>query len=177
MNKAAAPSYSREILNNMVRFMLENSGDKYLINRMVIELQKYQEQWNVRNIDDICENVKVNAYKKYILNDNGPVLITGPHCPANAKALGNYNRIRQVNGLPGEGIYSGKVKMYEFKKGKGWDYFAYEAMNYPEWADKYAPIARSHMFQKYVLDPLNRIIVSAGMPEINIDHSIQLSIF
>ena len=41
MNKAAAPTYSREILNGLVRFMLENPNDKYLINRMNIELQKY----------------------------------------------------------------------------------------------------------------------------------------
>jgi hypothetical protein len=66
MNKAAAPNFSREILSNMVRFMLENSTDKYLVNRMNIELQKYEKEWLERDIDDICPNIKVNGYKKYI---------------------------------------------------------------------------------------------------------------
>ena len=181
MNKAAAPGFSREILNGMVRFMLMNSEDKYLIHKLNLELIKYQNQWNERNIDDICENVRVNGYRKYILKDEGDSVITAPHCPANARALANYNRIRKKYGLSGDEIYSGKVKMYEFRKsnikGNEWDYFAYEAMNYPKWGDKYAPIDRTHMFQKYVLDPLNRIFVPAGLPELNTDHSIQMSLF
>ena len=68
--------------------------------------------------------------------------------------------------------------MYEYKVGRNeWDYFTYEAMNCPKWAEKYAPIDRTEMFQKYVLDPLNRILVPSGLPELNIDHSIQMSLF
>lgn len=178
MNKAAAPTLSRTILNNMVRFMLENADDKYLIHKLNIEMKKYKEQWDTCNIDDICENVKVNAYKKYIINDSSPKLVVGAHCPANARALANYNRIRNVYKLKGDGIYSGKVKMYEYRTGKNeWDYFAYEAMNYPEWASEYAKPDRDHMFQKYVLDPMNRILSPSGLPELNIDHSVQMSLF
>jgi hypothetical protein len=50
-------------------------------------------------------------------------------------------------------------------------------MNCPKWAEKYAPIDRTEMFQKYVLDPLNRILIPSGLPELNIDHSIQMSLF
>lgn len=178
MNKAAAPTYSREILNGLVRFMLENSNDKYLINRMNIELQKYRAIWDEKPIDDICANINVNGYKKYIIDDKGQSLIVGPKCPSNVRGLGNYNRIRNYYKLPGDELYIGKMKQYEFKNGLGqWDYFSYEAMNYPEWGNKYAPIDRTQMFQKYVIDPINRILSPSGLPELNKDNSIQMSLF
>lgn len=178
MNQAAKPTYAREILNGMVRFMLNNASDKYLINRMNLELQKYEDNWHNKNIDDICPNIRVNGYKKYIIKDVGESLVVAPKCPSNVRALGNYNRIKNYHRLEGEDIYSGKLKLYEYKCGhNNWDYFAYEAMNYPKWADKYAPIDKQQMFQKYVLDPLNRILVPSGLPELNSDHSIQMSLF
>ena len=178
MNKASAPGFSRDILSGMVRFMLENSTDKYLIHRMNIELQKYQDEWNNKNIDDICPNIKVNGYRKYILNDTGDHLVVAPKCPSNVRGLGNYNRIRNYYNLPGDEIYGGKLKQYEYKTGRDkWEYFSYEAMNCPNWANEYAPIDRVHMFQKYVLDPLNRILVPSGLPKLNIDHSIQMNLF
>jgi len=177
MNKAAAPGLSREILSGMVRFMLENANDKYLIHKMNIELQKYRQQWDAANIDAICPNIKVNGYKKYILNDTGAALITAPKCPSNVRGLGNYNRIRNYNRLSGDAIYGGKMKQYEFRVGTDWDYFSYEAMNCPSWAAKYAPIDRSHMFQKYVLDPLNRILEPSGLQKLSLDGSIQMDIF
>lgn len=178
MNKAAAPNFSREILSNMVRFMLENSTDKYLVNRMNIELQKYEKEWLERDIDDICPNIKVNGYKKYILNDKDSKLVVAPKCPCNVRGLGNYNRIRNYYNLEGDEIYGGKLKQYEYRVGRHeWDYFSYEAMNFPDWAEKYAPIDREHMFQKYVIDPLNRILIPSGLPQLNLDHSIQMSLF
>ena len=178
MNKAAAPNFSREILSNMVRFMLENSTDKYLVNRMNIELQKYEKEWLERDIDDICPNIKVNGYKKYILNDRDIKLVVAPKCPSNVRGLGNYNRIRNYYNLEGDEIYGGKLKQYEYRVGRHeWDYFSYEAMNFPKWAEKYAPVDREHMFQKYVLDPLNRILIPSGLAQLNLDHSIQMSLF
>ena len=177
MNKAAAPSLSREILSGMVRFMLENANDKHLIQRMNVKLQEYRAKWDNANVDDICPNIKVNGYKKYILNDTGSFLITAAKCPSNVRGLGNYNRIRNYYGLSGDAIYGGKLKQYEFRNGSDWDYFSYEAMALPEWADKYAPIDRAHMFQKYVLDPLNRILVPSGLQQLNNDGSIQMSLF
>lgn len=178
MNKAAAPNFSREILSNMVRFMLENSTDKYLVNRMNIELQKYEKEWLERDIDDICPNIKVNGYKKYILNDRDIKLVVAPKCPSNVRGLGNYNRIRNYYNLEGDEIYGGKLKQYEYRVCRHeWDYFSYEAMNFPKWAEKYAPVDREHMFQKYVLDPLNRILIPSGLAQLNLDHSIQMSLF
>lgn len=177
MNKPSAPTLSRVMLSNLVRFILENPDDKYLIHRLNQKMAQYKTEWNNAPIDDICPNIKINGYKKYIIDDKGEKLVVALKCPANVRALGNYNRIRNYYRLPGDEIYAGKMKQYEFRAGSEWDYFAYEAMNCPEWSQKYAPIDRMHMFQKYVLDPLNRIITPSGLPELNIDNSIQFSLF
>ena len=76
-------------------------------------------------------------------------------------------------------IYGGKLKLYIIK---GSNYtnrtgFAFMSGSYPEWAEKYAPVDRCDMFQKYVLDPLNRITDAANLPGLNIDGSIQISLF
>jgi len=178
MNKPSAPTLSRTILSSLVRFILENPSDNYLIHKLNQKVSQYKIEWNNAIIDDICPNIKINGYKKYIIDDKGEMLIVALKCPANVRALGNYNRIRNYYKLPGDEIYSGKMKQYEFRCDKDkWDYFAYEAMNCPVWSQKYAPIDRTRMFQKYVLDPLNRIITPAGLPELNIDNSIQISLF
>lgn len=177
MAKPSSPSLSRKILSGMVRFLLENSNEEYLVQKLNLELQKYKDEWNTTAIDNICPNIKVNGYRKYILDDTREKLMVASKCPANVRGLGNYNRMRNFYRLPGDELYAGKLKQYEYRVGQQWDYFSYEAMKCPSWAEKYAPIDRSHMFQKYVLDPLNRILTPAGLPELNIDNSIQLDIF
>ena len=45
----------------------------------------------------------------------------------------------------------------------------FEALNYPEWLEKYAPIDRRRMFQTQVIDPMNRIMHAIGEPLLTID--------
>jgi hypothetical protein len=106
-------------------------------------------------------------------------LVVAAKCPPNVRAAGNYNRIRQVYNLPGDPIYGGKVKYFVYYpmgtvRKDGVEYFAYQAKHYPKWADKYAPIAKDVMFQKFTLDPFNRIIEAIGVGTLNLDGSIQL---
>jgi len=104
-----------------------------------------------------------------------PGAMTGP------KALMTYNTIRENNHLAGDPIYGGKCKIYLGKKisEKG-DYvpFAYQARNYPKWADEYCPVDRGIMFEKFFLDPLNRICHEAmGMQKFKLDGSRELLLF
>ena len=177
MVKASYPKLSRDILKDMVRFMLENADDMYLVQKMNLRLQGHKKQWSEAPIEDVCENKGVNGYTKYIVDDTQAGLMVMPKCPSNVRALGNYNRIRQYNHLSGQPIYGGKVKIYQFRNGNDYDYFGFQSMEYPEWADTYAPIDRNRMFQQFVLDPLNRITSAAKLPELHIDGSIQISLF
>jgi hypothetical protein len=185
--KASYPKQAREGLKRLVRYLLEDEDDSaYLLHRLNAKMQEEKQQFFKADIDYICGSVKVSNYNKYIIDDTNPKqLIVAPKCPFSVRALGNYNRIRQGNNLPGDPIYGGKLKWFIFypigscRKGKNApvDYFAYPAKNYPKWADKYAPINKSEMFQKLTMDPFNRIIEAVGIGTLNMDGSIQMSLF
>ena len=177
MKKPSYPRLSRNILSEVITYMLKNAGDPNLIFKMNAQVQQLKQKWNVANIDDICANMSINGYTKYILRDDTQLAVA-PKCPPQVRAMGNYNVIMNKNGIRGEHLYSGKMKMYKFRSGRdNYDYFAYPAMEYPTWAEKYAPIDRAKMFQDYVLDPLNRILEPAGFEQLNGDGSVQFSLF
>lgn len=186
--KASYPKQTREGLQRLTRYLLEDDGDsRYLLHRLNTKMQEEKRLYYEADIDDICASMKVNGYKQYMVCDNDPMgLVVKSKCPANVRAAGNYNRIRQIHKLPGDPIYGGKVKYYVYcpegtapKKGKKpgtIEYFAYQAKNYPKWADEYAPVARGLMFQKFTMDPFNRIIEAIGVGTLNLDGSVQMGL-
>ena len=179
--KASYPKQAREALKRLVRQLLEDDDEQYLIHKLNASMQAEKRAYYEADIDDICGSVKVNNYHKYITCDNDPMgLHVSDKCPYNARALGNYNRLRQVNKLPGDPIYGGKLKWFVYRpsgivKKNNLDYFAYPMKNYPKWADKYAPIAKDAMFQKQLLDPFNRIIEAIGIGNLKLDGAVQMN--
>lgn len=181
--KGSYPKQSREGLQRLIRYLLmDEEEDGYLLHRLNAKMQEEKQAYFNADIDDICGSVKVQNYHQYILDDSDPAgLKFAKGAPFNAKALGNYNRIRQINNLPGDPIYGGKVKWYEYypkgtvKRGAT-EYFAYQQKHYPNWASKYAPVAKDEMFKKQTLEPFNRIIEAANIGRLNIDGSIQMSL-
>lgn len=181
--KSSYPKCARDILKKITRYYLEENDNNFMIQKLNMKMQELKDIYMKAPIEDICGNINVNNYTKYILNDDGKSgLEVAPKCPATVRALGNYNYIRNKYGLPGEPIYGGKMKVYMYyPKGAGQktepSYFAFRSMDYPTWADQYAPVSREKMFQQYVLDPFNRIIESAGIGELRNDGSIELNLF
>jgi hypothetical protein len=181
--KGSYPKQSREGLQRLIRYMLmDEEEDGYLLHRLNAKMQEEKQAYFKADIDDICGSIKVQNYHSYIIDDNDPSgLKFTKGAPFNAKALGNYNRIRQINKLPGDPIYGGKLKWYVFypkgtvKQGAV-DYFAYQQKHYPSWASKYAPVAKDEMFKKQTLEPFNRIIEAANIGRLNIDGSIQMNL-
>lgn len=184
MVKSSYPKQSRNSLTNLVRFLLEDTSGEYMLQKLNIKLQEEKEKFFKADLEDICGNVGVQGYTKYILDDtdkNG--LQIAPKTPYNVRALGNYNWIRNVYNLPGDPIYGGKVKWYcYYPKGirdsrTEPQYFAFQSRNYPKWANQYAPISKEDMFVKTVVDPFNRIIKPIGIGELSSSGNIQLSLF
>lgn len=184
--KASYPKQTREGLQRLTRYLLEDTGDTaYLLHRLNAKMQEEKRLYYAADIDDICASMKVNGYKQYMICDDAPNgLVVKAKCPANVRAAGNYNRLRQIHKLSGDPIYGGKVKYYVYypenaikkkKKQDNLEYFAYQAKHYPKWADQYAPPARGAMFQKFTMDPFNRIIEAIGIGTLNLDGSIQMN--
>lgn len=193
MIKASYPKYVRGALKRVVRGMLEADNDKFLWEHLNMMVQKEKQGFFEADIDDVCASQGINGYMKYISDKNdkgadgmsvdkqGDVIYFQKKTPAAVKALAAYNTIRENHHLSGDPIYGGKCKIYFCKPltAKGSEIpFAYQAKNYPKWAPEYVPIDRNIMFQKYFLDPLNRICgASAGLDKFRIDGSKDLTLF
>lgn len=185
MVKSSYPKQARESLKRMVRFLLEDTTNEYMLQKLNMKMQEEKMLFQKADIEDICGNVGVQGYTKYILDDEDPKgLQIAPKTPYNVRALGNYNWIRNVYNLPGDPIYGGKVKWYCYypkgfksKKNAEPQYFAFQSRNYPAWAKEYAPISYEDMFTRTILDPFNRIIEAIGIGELRSDGSIQMSLF
>ena len=196
MIKSSYPKFDREALKRVVRGILEAEDDKNLWEHTNILIQQEKMKHHQADIEDICASTGVNGYTKYILTKEqasttrgsqasaidtaGTVLYTAPKCPANVRALGNYNTIREAHHLEGDPIYGGKCKVYVYRlQGMTEDIpFAFQSKNYPKWAPKYAPINKNAMFKKYFLDPINRICQdSMGFVPFQIDGYRQMTLF
>lgn len=174
--RSSSPTQARKSLKYLTRFMLEHSDDPMLIHKINIEMQKQRQEFEGASIEDCCGNISVQNYKKFIINDNDN-LVVGPKCPFHVRATAMYNYIRNKNKLAGDPIYGGKVKWYIIKdNNKQETPFAFRSMEYPDWAPNYAPINKRTMFNKFVIDPFNRIIEHVGLPLLNIDGSIQVEL-
>lgn len=176
--KAQYPTLARKIIKHITHYMLNNATDKYLIQKLNIELQKMKSSWDTAPIENICENVNINNYTKYVLNDNSE-LEFAPKTPFNVRSLAQYNYLRQKGNYKDTPIYGGKLKLYicNTNSSKTQVGFAFMSGSYPKWAAEQAPVNRNAMWQKFVLDPINRITEAAGIPPINLDGSFQLALF
>ena len=179
--KSSIPKQARGALKRIVQYFLQDTDPNFILQRLNIKMQEEKRLWMDADIEDVCGNVGVQNYSKYILDDTNKFgLKVAPKCPFNVRALGNYNWFKNVYNLAGDPLYGGKIKWYVSNpfgnKGSN-DYFAFQSRNYPEWASKYAPINREQMFQKFVIDPFNRILEAIGMNTLNIDGSLRMSLF
>ena len=183
MIKSSVPKQAREGLKRLMRYLLEENDHGYILQKLNMKMMEEKSLFEKADIEDICGNIGVQNYTKYILDDTcKDDLKVAPKCPFNVKALGNYNRLRNAYNLPGDPLYGGKMKWYVYQTPgtTGEKYrkpFAFQSKNYPKWADEYAPICRNSMFQQFMLDPFNRILEAIGIGELRIDGSIQMSLF
>lgn len=202
MTKSSYPKCVREGLKRVVRSVLETTQDTNLWEKINQLVQREKQKFNQADIEDICASQGVNGYTKYIIDKDGfetskgahaqvidktgTILYTAMKCPSNVRALGTYNTLREAHQLKGDPIYGGKCKIYIYKspiktrnKNNTDPYvFAFQAHNYPKWAEEYAPIDREAMFQKYFLDPLNRICSeSMKMKPFKLDGSRDINLF
>lgn len=185
MVKSSYPKQARESLKRLVRFLLEDTTNEFMLQKLNMKMQEEKALFCKADIEDICGNVGVQGYTKYILDDTDPQgLQIAPKTPYNVRALGNYNWIRNVYNLPGDPLYGGKMKWYCYypkgfksKKNAEPQYFAFQSRNYPAWATEYAPVSYEDMFTRTILDPFNRITEAIGIGELRSDGSIQMSLF
>lgn len=180
--KASYPELARKQLQAVLEKLLLSEKTGFELTHFMNQLvQQDRQVWLTQPVEDLCENKGINGYTKYVLDDSNPAgLIVNSKCPYHIRALATRNWTIQTQGLHGQLQYGGKMKIYPVQRGTsgGSDqYFAFMAGEYPAWAEKYWPVDRMACFQKFYLDPLNRILTSIGQPEISITGYVQTSLF
>lgn len=179
--KGSYPSLARQELKKIITFMLNtDTKNTKLIHKLNTAVQMAKQRWLRAPIEDVCENKNINGYTKYIISDTdskGIQLKKG--CPYAVRALANRNWAIHTHHYKDEPLYGGKMKVYITNKNAAhqYDYFAFAAGEYPEWASKLYPINKQECFQKYFLDSFNRILASIGMPTLSIDGAVQIDLF
>lgn len=178
--QSSTPKKAREVLLGMMRYILEEQDRSFFIHKINQRMMQYRKEFMEAPFEDICGNLKVNNYHQYVLDDKGMWPKVALKCPANVRALAQYNCFRHTfgNGDNNE-IYGGKLKWYFFKRPEMKDFgrIAFQAQNLPKWLPGAAPIAKDKQFSEIVLTPMNRVLLAMGMPELKPDGSLQMALF
>lgn len=194
--KGAWPKYAKKLLHDYIMYLFTLKNDGYIAQKINIMVQETKQSFMDAPIDSICGSVKVNKYgsnvghitgkgnKATFERANAQESVLDLQCKSQAgrgvKGAYNYNRIKAKYNIPGDTIRNGKVKWYFYRNGiqpnksrsnitDCYDVMCFEALNYPEWLEKYAPIDRRRMFQTQVIDPMNRIMHAIGEPLLTVD--------
>lgn len=194
--KGAWPKYAKKLLHDYIMYLFTLKNDGYIAQKINIMVQETKQSFMDAPIDSICGSVKVNKYGSNVGHitgkgnnatferANAQESVLDLQCKSQAgrgvKGAYNYNRIKAKYNIPGDTIRNGKVKWYFYRNGIQpnksrsnitgcYDVMCFEALNCPEWLEKYAPIDRRRMFQTQVIDPMNRIMHAIGEPLLTID--------
>lgn len=177
--QSSTPKAARKALLGMMRYILEEQDRSFFIHKINRKLMEYKREFLASPVEEICGNLNVHNYNKYIIDDTEMWPKVALKCPANVRALAQYNCFRNNCSDDVNGIYGGKLKWYFFKNPGMKDYarVAFQAGNFPKWLEKAAPVQREKQFLDMVITPLNRVLTTMGMPELKSDGSIQMTLF
>jgi DNA polymerase elongation subunit (family B) len=166
--QSSTPPFCRQKLIDAVKYIFSKTKITSKDNQDLVKLIKeIKTEFKLSNIEKISMTRGISEYNKFILNDQDRLELKSG-TPIHVRAGGYHNYLlNQEDRLKGkyELIRGGdKVKWYH-SSDQFCDVFAYKAGNYPiEFAPK---MNLEVQFQKTILDPLNRIIVPAGLPPLH----------
>jgi hypothetical protein len=166
--QSSTPPFCRQKLIDAVKYIFSKTKITAKDNSDLVKLIKeIKREFKVANIEKISMTRSISEYNKFIINDTDKFEMQSG-CPIHVRAGGYHNYLlNQESKLKGkyELIRSGdKIKWYH-SSDTFCGVFAYKAGNYPfEFAPK---MDLEIQFQKTILDPLNRIIVPAGLPALH----------
>lgn len=166
--QSSTPPFCRQRLIDAVKYIFSKTKITSKDNQDLVRLIKeIKTEFKLSNIEKISMSRSISEYNKFILNDQDRLELKSG-CPIHVRAGGYHNYLlNQEAKLKGkyELIRGGdKIKWYH-SSDPFCDVFAYKAGNYPiEFAPK---MNLEVQFQKTILDPLNRIIVPAGLPPLH----------
>lgn len=176
--QSSTPPFCRQKLIDIMMFIFSKKKLSVKDNGELVRLIKeVKREFKLANIEKISMSRSISNYRKFVLNDQDSLDLQSG-CPIHVRAGSFHNYLLNQNPkLKGKYqlIQGGdKVKWYHCDD-PFQTVFAYKVGSYPV---EIAPKMNFEMqFQKTVLDPLNRIIVPAGLPALNPSLAYTVSLF
>jgi hypothetical protein len=175
--QSSTPPFCREKLIEVVKFIFSKKKLTVKDNSELVALIKeIKKEFKLSNIEKISMSRGISDYRKFILNDTDQFEMNSG-CPIHVRAGGYHNYLLHQSGMKGkyELIGAGtKVKWYHAAD-DFCNVFAYKPGNFPmEFAPK---MDIESQFRATIIDPLNRIIVPAGLPPLNPSLAYTVSLF
>ena len=176
--QSSTPPFCRQKLIDIMMFIFSKKKLSVKDNGELVRLIKeVKREFKLANIEKISMSRSISNYRKFVLNDQDSLDLQSG-CPIHVRAGAFHNYLLNQNPkLKGKYqlIQGGdKVKWYHCDD-PFQTVFAYKVGSYPV---EIAPKMNFEMqFQKTVLDPLNRIIVPAGLPALNPSLAYTISLF
>lgn len=162
--QSSTPSFSRKKLKDLMDMIF--NMDNIEMDKYVAVLKKIKDEFDAVDVEEISKNNNINNYHTHIINDSTEVEIA-PKCPIHVRAAAAHNYLLKKNNLLNKYnlIKSGdKIRWYKVK-GEGSEVFGYLPSAFPY---EFAPEAdRDIMFETTILTPLNRILGSTDVQELN----------
>jgi hypothetical protein len=166
--QSSTPAFCRQKLIDSVKFIFSKKKLTVNDNSELISLVKeIKREFKLSNIEKIAMSRGISDYTKFVINDTNEFVLN-KGCPIHIRAGAYHNfLLNQDTKLKGKYqlIQGGdKVKWYH-SIDENCDVFAFKSGAYP---NEFAPkINMEAQFRATIIDPLNRIIVPAGLPPLN----------
>ena len=172
--QGSTPKFCRDAMKGFIKFMLDriNKHEDVDYKEIVANIRAIKTRFVLQSPDDMCKTFNVNDYEKYILEDKQTIVLNdAASVPLHVRGSAVYNNTLFNKGKRWKSKYSmirkgDKVKLYYIKDdrirpaGEPDPVFSFLPNDFPtEFA---APIDTDIMFEKLILDPLNRIVVACG---------------
>ncbi len=202
--KGAWPTLAKKMLHDFIMYLFTLREDNLIAQKMNIVVQQAKQQWMTADLNELCGSANIKDYALNVghitgvgrnatfaaaeVNESPLDLQCKSSAGRGVKGAFNYNRVKAKYGINAPDLRGGKVKWYLYKNGKlpnkshsniveCYNVMCFEALNYPEWLNKYAPIDRIRMFETQVIDPMNRIMEAIDQPLLTVSGMLSLNVF
>jgi DNA polymerase elongation subunit (family B) len=157
--QGSTPPWSRKTLKLMLNTLFKH-GKNLEYAEVVKLLKEYKKQFVLQDPNDISKTQAIGDYEKYVLEDRREIRLA-PKCPMNVRSSSVYNHTLMNSKWKTKYnlIHTGdKIKYYYAKSEE--EVFGFLPGNYPY---EIAPeVDYDKQFEKVMVEPFNRFMISAG---------------
>lgn len=157
--QGSTPKFARKVLKEMTKMSIAK-GKKLQYADAVKKLKEYKKEYVLQSPEDIAKTERIGDYEKYCLDDRKEVRLA-PKCGVNVRGAAVYNHI--ILNSKWKSKYNliktdDKLKYYYSKDSN--EVFGFLPNNFPyEFAP---PVDYDTQFEKTIINPYNRVLISMG---------------